>query len=110
MITAIVAQRRSGEAGSDGKIKALLPVVGFCSSDQRVMAFSVRRVCWRFMKIRQSYQCRLRHPALLSGGSLSAKAGRQGKSLAVQPAYVVGMVEVFSDLPMRPCQPFLPER
>jgi hypothetical protein len=42
---------RDGEATADGKIKALLSVVGFCPSDQRVMAFSVRRVRWRFMKI-----------------------------------------------------------
>ena len=37
----------------DGKIKALPSLVVFCSSDQRVMAFSLRRACWRLMKIRE---------------------------------------------------------
>lgn len=32
--------------------------------------------------------------------------GRQGKSLAVPPAYMVGIIEVFAEPPERACQPF----
>jgi hypothetical protein len=43
--------------------------------------------------------CRLR-------GEGGTNGGRQGKSLAVRPAYVVGMVEVFAHVENTPCQPF----
>ncbi len=40
------------------------------------------------------------------GGSGGAKAGRQGKSLAVLAANLVGMIESFGESQHRGCQPF----
>ncbi len=86
--------------------KSVAVVGRFLFVRSTVYGVRVRRACWLFMRIFQRYQCDLRHPSLLSSGSLSVKAGRQGKSLAVRRAYVIGRVEVFSRLARKPCQPF----
>jgi hypothetical protein len=54
------------------------------------------------MGILQRYQWYLRYPSRFLGNSLLAKVGRQGKSLAVRPAYVAGIIEVFTERPNIP--------
>lgn len=51
--------------------------------------------------------CAIHRGFARSGG---AKAGRQGKSLAVRPAYVAGVIEVFGERPSYPCQTFRSEQ
>jgi hypothetical protein len=39
-----------------------------------------------------------------------SKLGRQDKSLAIRPGYMVGIIESFREWPNTPCQPFRGER
>jgi len=43
-------RHRIASAAADGKIKALLSLFAFCSSDQWVMAALAGRACWRFFE------------------------------------------------------------
>jgi hypothetical protein len=49
---------------------------------------------------------RIAPPIAVFAGFDGTKLGQQDKSLAVRPAYMVEIIEIFPQRPNTPCQPF----
>jgi hypothetical protein len=92
----------------DGKIKATPPLGRFAVVRQRVRAVPPERGWCRLSAKANGINanCATHRGFAGSGGKI---AGRQGKSLAVPVAYVVGIIEVSGKPPERACQPFPPK-